>query len=133
MVVDEAAEQAREDWIKGSLGLRLALAHLCSIADGPTFNQPSRRAIFDQFWETVTKRQAGNPNSARYARVSITSTCLEQIGRQIGCGAYLFNAVRAAREKDARKQFADAVKQADRERDDAGRTKRANYWGPPRP
>lgn len=97
MMIDDAAEQAEKDWIIGSVGLRLALAYLCSIADGPTFSLPSRRHIFDEFWIVVTRRQAGNPESARYARCAMMTSCLQQIGRQLELGENIFNEVRRAR------------------------------------
>ena len=81
-------------------GLRLALAYLHSIADGPLFELPSRRYIFDEFWRTVTGPDTGsNPYSAAYARNAMTESCLQQIGRQIGQHAALFNSVRDFRKR----------------------------------
>lgn len=135
MVVDEAAEEAeRGQQVAKTMGLRLALAYLCSIADGPTFALPSRRTVFDTFWREVTGDPAGNPHSAAYYRGSMAATCLQQIARQLGQPALFFNAVRTARSPDrhVRQEFAQAVRDAGRERDEAAQTKRARYWGPKR-
>lgn len=135
MVVDEAAEQAeRGERVPKSIGLRLALACLCSVADGPTFALPDRRTVFDTFWKEVTAPATGNPHSSAYYRASVTRTCLQQIGRQLGDTGFLFHAVRDARVpgQRARQEFAEAVRQAGADRDDAARTKRARYWGPKR-
>lgn len=98
IVVDEAAEQAeRGQQVARSTGLRLALAYLCSIADGPIGSLPNRRSIFDTFWREVTGEHGGNPHSATYYRASMAVTCLQQIGRQLGQPALFFNLVREAR------------------------------------
>ena len=136
LVVDEAAEAAEADWIKGSVGLRLALAYLYSIADGPTFELPSRRSTFDTFWETVTKRHdSGNPKSAAYARSSMVSSCLQQIGRQTRFGANIFNAVREARspERTARGAIAEALRLSGEEEARKKWRKRQGYFGRPYP
>ena len=131
MIVDEVAEQAEKGRVPASLGLRLALAHLHSIAGGPIANLPSRRYVFDFFWHEATRPDGGgNPNSDLGARRSYVCSALQQIGRQIGCDAQLFNVVREAREKNARRQLAEAVRDAGVERDDAGLRKRLGYWGP---
>ena len=135
MVVDEAAEQAeRGERVPRSMGLRLALAYLCSVADGPIFSLPSRRSVFDTFWKEVTGEASGNPHSAAYYRASMAQTCLQQMGRQLGGTAMLFNEVRSARspEQRARQEFADAIRDAGVERDEASRLKRSRYWGPRR-
>lgn len=136
MVVDEAAEQAEHgEQVAKTMGLRLALAYLCSVADGPIFELPSRRSVFDTFWKAVTGDQSGNPEASRYFRASMAQTCLQQIGRQLGDSTMLFNTVRTARSPDhrARQELAEAVREADKERDDRAQLKRARYWGPRRP
>lgn len=131
LVVDEAAEQAERGRVPPSLGLRLALAHLCSIADGPIAALPSRRSVFDTFWKEATIKGSGNPHATAYYRASMTRSCLQQIGRQIGQSANLFNIVRAARSPDARsrKRFAEALKLAEQERAQKKWRKREGYYG----
>lgn len=98
LIIDEAAEQAQKGCIEPTLGLRLALGYLCSIADGPIFSLPSRRTTFDTFWKEATRPAGrGNPHSDLYARRSTVTSCLQQMGRQLRFGANIFNAVRNAR------------------------------------
>ena len=136
MVVDEAAEQAeRGQRVARTIGLRLALAFLCSIADGPTFTLPDRRTVFDTFWREVTRPDTGtNLHSAAYARGSMARSCLQQIARQLGETELIFHGVRDARVpgQRARQEFAEAVREAGADRDEQARTKRARYWGPRR-
>ena len=136
LIVDEAAEAGSKAPIEPSPGLRLALAYLHSIADGPIFALPSRRHVFDELWRIVTAPLAsGNPHSAAYARSSMVESCLQQIGRQIGQHANVFNTVREFRtrevEPDARKELARAVRQTGGYLDQRKDDKRRHYWRPP--
>ena len=136
LVVDEAAEVGAEKPVAPSAGLRLALAYLHSIADGPIFALPSRRHIFDEFWRNVTAElEGGNPHSARYARHCQINSCREQIGRQIGQTALLFNAVRDFRKReaagDARDRLAAEVRQFMHVEEERKLDKRRYYWQPP--
>lgn len=136
LVVDEAAELGAKEPVLPSLGLRLALGYLHSIADGPTFALPSRRHVFDEFWRTVTGPiGGGNPNSAQYARAAAINSCLQQIGRQIGQYESLFNMVRATRRSRAlagsRAQLATVVRQFTDAEDERKMDRRRYYWRPP--
>lgn len=136
MVVDEAAEHGASEPVLPSAGLRLALAYLHSIADGPIFALPSRRHIFDEFWRTATAPlDGGNPHSAAYAQSATVSRCLQQISRQIGQPELLFNEVRETRKARAlaagrAKVTAIARRFVDAE-DQRKLDKRRYYWGPP--
>lgn len=136
LIVDEAAERADVGPVAPTVGLRLALAYLCSIADGPTFALPSRRHVFDGFWHEATRAPGGgNPHSDLYARRSMVASCLQQIGRQCRFGANIFNEVRRRRlgEPAARERVAEALRLADDERARAKWRKRQGYFGRPYP
>lgn len=102
LVVDEAAEAGAKGPVAPALGLRLALAYLYSIADGPIFALPSRRHVFDRFWAEVTRPIGpGTPYMEHYSRHTHIEGCLRQIGRQIGQGENAFNPVREFRRRAA--------------------------------
>ena len=112
--------------------LRLALAFLCSRADGPIFNLPHRRSVFDTFWRAVTDPDGGGPPFMQsYSRGSQTRSALQQIGRQLQFGAGIFNVVRDWRspEAQARRAVAKALALGDEERARKAWGKRQRYFG----
>ena len=136
LIVDEAAERAENGVrVQATLALRFALAFLCSRSDGPIFDRPNQRHIFNELWRVVTEEGSGTPHMNAYRRGTHTRTCLQQIGRQLQLGTGIFHEVRDWRSPQAhtRREMAKTLKLGDEERARKAWRKRGGYFGRPYP
>ena len=126
-VLDDTMAAARKAPVRPTEALRLALAILFALSDGPLFDWPDHRAVFDHFWRVVTGQVSEHLTQAKYGRVTYVATYLHQIERQVRQS----DEVARARVHRERRQMAQAVLDTSAAREQRIDDKRRYYWRPP--
>lgn len=84
LTLHETVEEARRNPVKGTVGLRLALAYLFSVSD-----RKDRRA-FDEFWRLVTGIEVYSDQQQDYIRGTYACTNLQNICQSVGVSYVAF-------------------------------------------
>ena len=125
-VLDDTARAASKEPVPPSDSLRLALAVLCALSDGPLFDWPDHRAIFVRFWCVVTGREVEGQTQVAYVRSTFATTCLHQIERQVR----MSDAVARARSRRDTARATATARQFVHDEDEAKLDKRRYYFRP---
>lgn len=129
-IVRGTADQAQHGIVQPSDALRLALAILYTLSDGPLFDWPDHEAVFVRFWRVVTGLDMECFTQGDYARGTYATTYLHQIERQVR-----FTEIVERAKADVRKKAASATAgKFVHDEDEAKQDKRRYYWRPlPKP
>lgn len=125
-VLDDTVLAARKAPVQPTEALRLALAIFFALSDGPLFDWPDHRTVFDRFWRIVTGHEDEHPTQVN-CRVTHATTYLNQIERQVRQSDELARA-RVLRE---RRHLAQAVLDTSTAREPRIDDERRYYWSPP--